>query len=126
MGKKIFPVTYDAQLSFMINNATRLFVCSAEPTTYEEASATYALADATLLPANFSGPADGSASGRKLTVLPVENIPIDVSGNATHIVLADATNSRLLLITVCTSQALVAGNNVTVDSFDYTLPQPAA
>ena len=126
MGKKILPAVYDAQLSFLVNNANRLFVCTAEPTTYEEASATYALAGATLAPANFAGPADGSVSGRKISLLPVENIPIDVGGSATHIVLADATNSRILLVTVCTAQTLVAGNNVTVDSFDYTLPQPAA
>lgn len=126
MGKKIFAAVYDAQMTFLKDNSKRLVVCSAEPTTYEEANTTYALASADLVPASFTGPVDGPVSGRMLTLNPVENITIAVSGTATHIVLIDTTNSRILMVTVCTAQNLVAANKVTVDSFNYTLPQPAA
>lgn len=126
MGKKIYDAVYDAQLDFLKANSKKLVVCSAEPTTYEEANTTYALAAADITATNFTGPVAGPVSGRMLTLNPLENITISVSGTATHIALLDSTNSRLLLVTVCTAQALVAANKVTVDSFNYTLPQPAA
>lgn len=57
----------DASPNAIKNNATRICVCSAQPTTYAEAITTYKLAIKTITSADFTGPANGDVSGRKRT-----------------------------------------------------------
>ena len=71
-----------------IDDSTLLTVCSAQPTTYAEASSTYKLADVVMTAGAGNGDytlANGDASGRKLTVLQQTNMDIDSSGTATHV-----------------------------------------
>ncbi len=103
----------DAALNYVKNNGTQLAVCSAQPTTYAEATSTYKLALKTgLTSGSFTGPANGDASGRKLGVNQQAGINVDTGGNATHIAICSGT--ELLYVTTCTSQALTQGNTVTV------------
>ena len=125
MGKTIHNDVLDAALNNIKNNATRLCVCSAEPTTYTEAITTYELADVTIDSADFTGPADGDVSGRKIAVNEQADIDVDSSGTATHIALVDVSNTKLLLVTTCTSQALTAGNTVTVPAFEDEITDPS-
>jgi len=83
-------------------------VCNAQPTTYAEATNTMKLALKTgLTSGSFTGPADGSPNGRKLTVNEQASITVDASGDATHVALCSGT--VLLYVTTCTTQALTSG-----------------
>lgn len=124
MGKSIHNDVLDQSLNYIKNNATRLAVCSAEPTTYTEAITTYKLADVDIDSSDFTGPSDGDVSGRKIRINAQGDVPVDSSGTATHIALVDVTNTKLLLVTTCTSQAIVASSTVDVPAFDYELPDP--
>jgi hypothetical protein len=95
-------------------NCNLMVACSAEPTTRTEAVTTYALADVAMSSGDFTNAADGG--GRKLTVSAKSSVPIDATGDATHIALVDST--RLLYVTTCTQQTLTSGGTVDFPSFD--------
>ena len=98
-----------------IATATILTVCSAQPTTRTEATATFKLADVAMDAGDFTK-ANGDVSGRKVTVAAQAAVPVDSSGTATHLALCDGT--EVLHVTICTSQALTAGNTVNTPAFD--------
>jgi hypothetical protein len=125
----------DANMDAMLNNikttALRLCVCSAQPTTWAEATTThdggaskYCLAIKTIASTDFTGPADGDVSGRKLTVNEAAGLEVLATASATHIALADADDT-LIYVTTCTSQALTDGNTVTVPAFDIEVADAA-
>jgi hypothetical protein len=114
MAKTVHSDVLDGALNILKNNVTRQVACSAQPTTFAEANATYALADVTLASADFTN-ANGDTSGRKTTVAAKSGVLIDATGTATHVALLDVTNSKLLYVTTCTSQALTANGSNTVN-----------
>jgi hypothetical protein len=126
MAKSVHDDVLDGALNIVKNNATRQVACSAEPTTYTEGNATYALADITVASGDFTA-ANGSTSGRKLTVGAKTGALIDASGTATHIALLDVTGTKLLYVTTCTSQALTANGSNTVNfpSWKFEIADPA-
>lgn len=123
MAKAAHDDVLDGLLNILKNNATRLTVCSAQPTTYAEGNATYALADVTIDSSDFTN-ANGDTNGRKTTVAQQASVPVDATGTATHIALLDVTNSKLLYVTTCTSQGLTSGNSVTVPAWDVEVADP--
>lgn len=121
--------TPDAVLDTMLNDialADELYVCSGQPANYAGIAAV-ALADVALTPGNGNGDftiADHT-SGRKLTVAAQSAIDIDVSGTATHIVLAvGGATDVIKQITTCTSQALVDTGTVTVPAYIISVSDP--
>ena len=54
MAKSVHDDVLDGALNIVKNNATRQVACSAEPTTYTEGNATYALADITVASGDFT------------------------------------------------------------------------
>lgn len=126
MAKYVLPAVLDAALN-EVAKGTILTVCSAQPTTHAEATATYALADVALTSGTGAGAdfvlANGDVSGRKLTVTTQSDIPVDTAGTANHVAVCDAT--RLLYVTTCTAQALTAGNTVTVPAWDIEIANPS-
>lgn len=125
MAKAVHDNVLDSAMNYLKNNSTRICVCSAQPLTYIEAVTTYKLAIKTITAADFTGPANGDISGRKLTSNQHTGITVDTSGTATHIALADAATSALLFVTTCTSQALTAGNTVAIPAWDDEIADPA-
>lgn len=123
MGKSVHDDVLDGALNILKNNATRLTVCSSQPTTYTEGNATFALADVTIDSTDFTN-ANGDTSGRKTTIATQTAFPVDSSGTAQHIALLDVANSKLLYVTTCTSQALTAGNTVTTPAWDIEIADP--
>jgi hypothetical protein len=120
MAKWQNDLMLDAALDYIKNNTTQLCVCSAQPTTYAEATATYKLALKTgLTSGSFTGPANGDTNGRKVTINQQANIVVDSSGTATHVALCSGT--VLLYITTVTSQGLTAGNTVTIPAWDIEI-----
>ena len=67
MAKTTADRVLDGALNIVKNNDTRMTACSAQPTTYTEATATYKLANVTMASGDFTA-ANGDTSGRKLTV----------------------------------------------------------
>lgn len=126
MAKWANDLMMDAALDFVIDNADRQIVCSSQPTTYAEANATFALADVAVTGADFTK-ANGDVSGRKAGVAAKNGVLIDASGSATHVALVDDTNSRLLYVTTCTTQALVANgaNTTNIPAWDIEVQDPA-
>lgn len=125
MAKAAHDDVMDGALNVIKNNVTRMVACSTQPTTYAEANATYALADVTMASGDFTL-ANGDVSGRKVTVAAKSSILIDASGTAQHVALLDVTNSKLLYVTTCTSQALTANgsNTVNTPAWDIEIADP--
>ena len=127
MAKFASDLVMDAALSY-VDDCTILTVCSAQPTTYAEATTTYKLADIVMTAGAGNGDytlANGDVSGRKLTVLQQANVDIDSSGTANHVALCITGSSALVYVTTCTSQALTAGGTVTIPEFDIEISDPS-
>lgn len=118
MAKSVHDSVLDAALG-IIDNATNMTACNAEPTTKTEADTTFALAD---VAPTFQAAANGDTSGRKLTVDQKTGVTVDTTGTATHVALTDGSN--LLYVTTCTSQALTSGNTVTFPTWDVEIADP--
>lgn len=123
MAKAVHDDVLDGAHDIIRNNCTRMVACSAQPTTYTEGNSTYALADVTMASGDFTK-ANGDVSGRKLTVAAKSGVTVDTSGSATHIALLDVTNSKLLYVTTCTTQALTSGNTVNFPAWDVEIADP--
>lgn len=127
MAKSIHDDVLDAALD-VIATGNEIVVCSAQPTTYAEAHTTYMLVTHVMTAGDGNGDytiGNGDASGRKVAVTQQANITITNSGTATHVAITDTGNSKLLLVTTCTSQALTAGNTVTIPTFDDEIADPS-
>lgn len=121
MAKALVDAVLDGTLD-VFATATKITVCSAQPTTYAEANATFALADVVVDSGDFTK-ADHT-SGRKVTVGAQSAVPIDTSGTATHIAYIITGSSTLLGCTTCTSQALTAGGTVDIPAHILSVADP--
>lgn len=117
MAKFVDDDILDAACNYLKNNATEMYICSAQPTTYAEASSTYKLAGKTgLTSGSYTGPANGDTSGRKMTKNAETGISVTANGTATHIALC--TGAKVLHVTTITSQVLTSGNTVNTPAYD--------
>lgn len=125
MATKATPDAVLDQMLDEIATATRMIACSAQPTTYTEATSTFALADVTMAGGDFTK-ANGDTSGRKVTVAAKSSVLIDASGTANHVALVRVADSTLLYVTTCTSQALTANGSNTVNfpAWDIEIGDP--
>lgn len=123
MGKSVHDDVLDGAFNVIKNNATRMTLCSAEPTTYAEGNATYALADVTMSSGDFTN-ANGDTSGRKTTVAAKNGVTVDATGTGTHVALLDVSNSKLLYVTTCSSQAVGSGGTVDIGSWKIEIADP--
>jgi hypothetical protein len=119
----------DAGLNVIKNGATILALCSAQPTTYAEATTTYdggaskyCLAKKTgLTSGSFTGPVDDT-SGRKLSKTAETGITVDATGTAIYAALCSGT--VLLAVTTITSQTVTLGNSCNTPIFKISFPDP--
>ena len=125
MAKAIPDAILDKTLD-EIATATKQVLCSAQPTTYTEANATYALADVVIDGSDFTK-ANGDTSGRKVTIAAQSGVLIDTSGTGTHIALIRTADSTLIYVTTCSSQAVTANgsNTVNMPAWDIEIADPA-
>lgn len=108
----------------VVATGTVLHVCTSQPADRAAAIAA-SLADVSMTVGAGNGDytlANGDTSGRKLTVEQQTNVPVDATGNATHVAIIDGTD--LLYVTTCTPQILTAGNTVTVPAWDIEIADP--
>jgi hypothetical protein len=125
MAKAIPDAILDKTLD-EIATATRMVLCNAQPTTYAEANATFALADVTLGGGDFTK-ANGDTSGRKVTVAAKSGVLIDTSGTGNHIALVRVSDTTLIYVTTCSSQAVTANGSNTVNfpAWEIELADPS-
>ena len=123
MAKFAPDIVLDAPAD-VIDTADKQIACSAQPTTYTEANATFALADAAMTPNTDYTKANGDTSGRKVTMAAKPGANVDTSGTATHVALVRTSDSTLIYVTTCTSQALTSGNTVNFPAWDIETADP--
>ena len=89
----------DAGLLLIKNNCTRQVALSQFAAVYADI-ATYKLADAAMVPGDFTiADNDEPQGGRKLVVAAQTGEAVDATGDPTHNALVDDTNQRILHIT---------------------------
>lgn len=121
----------DQALNWIVDNATKITICTSQPTTYNEATSApgaggYKLAEqASITSADFTGPAAGDTSGRKITVDQITSISIDSTGSAAHIAIVSDSSSILMFVTTATTQSLTAGNKLTMPAWDIEMRDAA-
>lgn len=119
MGKVIPDANIDVQLAAV--EGTNIHVCSAEPTTFLEATSTFNLASD---PVGSYTKANGDVSGRKNTQAGTTDTSITSTGTATHIAITTTSGSLLELVTTTTSQPLTSGGKVDIGAFDHEIGDP--
>lgn len=123
MPKSASDACIDGGLTYISENAAKIFVCTtAAITTYAEASATYNLTTGSAVTSANLVIGNGDVSGRKIAVAAQSSLNISTSGTAGHI--AVTSSDTLLIVTTCTTQALTSGNTVTVPAWDLEIADP--
>jgi hypothetical protein len=123
----VHPDVLDAALDELADSGNKLFVCSAEPTNYTEASATFRLVQTDLTTGDGNGDyaIANDVDGRKLTISQQTDLTVAATGTATHVAICDSTGTpRVLYVTTVPSQALTSGNLMSVPEFKLNLQQP--
>jgi hypothetical protein len=108
----------DQGLNYATANGTKVFICSQEPTTYAEASATYALGSITVV----TGAAeDGDVNGRKVVVGAATGGSVTADGTASHYGLTNGVGVLIATKTVSNPQAVTTGNAFSTEDFDVAI-----
>ncbi len=124
MAATLHDNVLDAALNYIKNSTENLYICSQQPTTFLEASSTYAVGVEAA--PTFTGPEDDT-SGRKVTVNAITDGEVTVTGTAAWVALTD-DSATLLLATqqLQASQAVTDGNTFTLTAFKIAIPDPIA
>jgi len=118
MAKFTPDATLDGMLA-VIATATRVDVCSTQPTTYTQATTTYTLGNYTLTAGAGNGDwtvANGDTSGRKLTLGAQTGNNASANGTAAH--LAFSVGTTLLHVTTVTSESTNSGSPLDISAVD--------
>jgi hypothetical protein len=111
----------DNGLTVLDTEANRLDICSAEPTSYAQATSSLTLGNKTSL--SIGAPADRAPDGRKVTVAAISDGTVTATATATHWAITDTGNSRLLATgALSASQVVTSGNIFTLGAFDIGIP----
>ena len=115
---------FDNGLSTITSSATRLDInYGTEPTTYGEATNTKSCGNDTVTP---SSPANGSPSGRAVTIPAITAGAVTASQTAAWWSLTDGTSSLIATGPLTSTQAVVSGNTFTLDAITITIIDAAA
>ena len=114
---------FDAALSYVRSNGTRLDICSQEPGTYAQATSTYTLGNATDI--TIGAPANGDSSGRKVTIAAIYDGDVTGSDDATHWAVTDGSSELLAVGALTETKTVVSGSNFTVEAIDVTIADPS-
>lgn len=121
MAKAMNDSGADAALTYW-TDSDRMTLCSAQPTTYAEGNATYALADVT---PTFDAIANGDTSGRKRGIQAKTAVAVDASGTVTHCSLLKTGDTTLRYVTTTTSQAVSSGGTADIGAWKIELADPS-
>jgi len=128
MGKSVHDDVLDAALNEIADNGDIMFLCSAQPTTYAQASATYKLGEHAMTEGDGNGDytiANGDAGGRKLTVTAQADVSASADGTVNHVAICDSVAEKVLLVvTLSASKTVSNGDTVSVSAIVYTTGDP--
>ncbi len=111
----------DLALAELDTNATHLYICSAEPTTFTQATSTFALGVKTT--PSIGAPADRTPNGRRVTVASFTDGSVTATGTATHWAITKTTGSTLMATgALSASQSVTNGNTFALTAFDVGIP----
>jgi hypothetical protein len=120
LGNRVF----DNGLTVLDTEANRIDICSAEPTTYDQATSKYSLGNSTSL--SIGAPQDRSGGGREVVVAAISDGSVTGTGTAAFYAIVDTANSRLLATgSLSASQSVTSGNTFTLSSVTIGIPDPA-
>jgi hypothetical protein len=108
----------DAALA-VIDNATTLHICDAEPANFAGVAGTSLGNDSI----SFTGPVNGDVSGRKVTVSAISGASVTGTGTASYWALVDGST---LYATgeLDSPQGVVSGNTFSLAAFDIEIRDP--
>jgi hypothetical protein len=112
---------FDAALSYISTNGTELHILSQAPASFADVG-TYTLGNAV---PSYTGPANGDASGRKITVDAISSGSVTGDGTASHVAITDGVGELIAWQALASSQAVTNGNTFSLTAFDIELPDPA-
>ena len=112
----------DEGLDYFDANATDLYVCSALPTTYAQATSTYAMGDKNGI--TVGAPTNASPDGRQCTVSAFTDGDATATGTPTHWAITDGTSILLAANTLATAEAQTSGGTFSISSFAVKFPDP--
>ena len=108
----------NAALAVVKSSGDNIYVCSSQPTTYLQATSTYALTAGITL-SLYGSITSGDVSGRKLPVLAQSSINVTSTGAAAHIAIVNASPATLLFVTTLASTVSVtASGSVNITTWD--------
>lgn len=114
----LIDTAFDSGLSWVTTNGTRLDICSAEPTTYTQATATNTLGNDTVT----TGAAENNTpDGRKVVVAAITAGSVSGDGTANSWALTDGASVLIATGTVTTPQVVTNGNTFTLDAIDIAI-----
>lgn len=114
----------DGGLDVLDTEGDRLDICSAEPTTYTEATSTYTLGNKTS--PTIGAPGDRGAGGREVTITAITDGSVTGDGTAAWYSIVDVSETDLLAVGALSSSQVVSnGNTFTLTEFDIGIPDPA-
>lgn len=119
MAKFTPDATLDDMLE-IIAQATRVDVCSTQPTTYAEATSTYTLGNYTITAGAGNGDwtiANGDSSGRKLTLGAQSGNNATADGTAGHLAFTNGVDTLYHVIT-CTAETTNNGSPLDINAVD--------
>ena len=106
----------------VVRTATRMVAVNGQPASFAAADAGR-LAEAPLTSADFTLAA-GDISGRKVSVAAKSGLAVIAAGTADHVALLDGVGNRLLYVTTCPAQAVVAGGTVSIAGWAVEIGAP--
>jgi hypothetical protein len=124
MANVVGDYALDNGLNAIKSFADKIYLCSQDPTTFTEATSTYALGNNNFGAGNaFTGPAAGAPNGRQVSSVAISAGSITATGTAAKWAVVDSVNSRLLANgSLASSQAVTSGNQFTLASFNIRYP----
>lgn len=110
---------FDSGLSYAVTNGTRVDICSTEPTTYTEATATNTLGNKTSI--TMDAISNGAIDGRKTATPAITDGSVTTGGTAAFWAITD--NASILVATgsLTATQTVTGGNTFTLDAISITL-----
>lgn len=106
----------------LAENGSRIDLCSAQPTTYAEATSTYSLGSKVIPTgvgsASYSAFSDDPIDGRRLFVEAQVGISITTAGTVTHVAITDGVSELIYVVPLTSSKVVSAGNSGETSSWE--------
>lgn len=124
MASKLGAYILDFGLTVLDTQTDRIYLVSADPTTYTEAVSTFALGVKDFGAGNvFGSPADATPNGRKVSSAVVTNGAVTATGTATGWAVVTSGSTRLDANgQLASPQVVTNGNSWSLDSYDIRKP----